>query len=88
MTTVAAVQGLGNLLLVALVLAPAAAALNLAQRLPSILALAAALAAVAGRRRARHLLRARDRGRREHRTVRCRTFSSWPLETKVRHAII
>jgi ABC-type Mn2+/Zn2+ transport system permease subunit len=47
-TTVAAVQGLGNLLLVALVLAPAAAALNLAQRLPSILALAAALAVVAG----------------------------------------
>ena len=37
-TTVAAVQGLGNLLLVALVLAPAAAALNLAQRLPAILA--------------------------------------------------
>jgi ABC-type Mn2+/Zn2+ transport system permease subunit len=47
-TTVAAVQGLGNLLLVALVLAPGAAALNLAQRLPSILALSAALAAVAG----------------------------------------
>ncbi|HEY6887135.1 MAG TPA: metal ABC transporter permease [Solirubrobacter sp.] len=47
-TTVAAVQGLGNLLLVALVLAPAAAALNLAQRLPSILALSAALAVVAG----------------------------------------
>jgi ABC-type Mn2+/Zn2+ transport system permease subunit len=47
-TTVAAVQGLGNLLLVALILAPAAAALNLAQRLPAILALAAGLAAVAG----------------------------------------
>ena len=47
-TTVAAVQGLGNLLLVALVLAPGAAALNLARRLPSILALAAALAVLAG----------------------------------------
>ena len=47
-TTVAAVQGLGNLLLVALILAPAAAALNLAQRLPAILAVAAGLAAVAG----------------------------------------
>jgi ABC-type Mn2+/Zn2+ transport system permease subunit len=47
-TTVAAVQGLGNLLLVALVLAPAAAALNLARRLPSILALAAGLAVLAG----------------------------------------
>jgi ABC-type Mn2+/Zn2+ transport system permease subunit len=47
-TTVAAVQGLGNLLLVALVLAPGAAALNLAQRLPAILALAAGLAVVAG----------------------------------------
>lgn len=47
-TTVAAVQGLGNLLLVALILAPAAAALNLAQRLPAMLALAAGLAVVAG----------------------------------------
>jgi ABC-type Mn2+/Zn2+ transport system permease subunit len=47
-TTVAAVQGLGNLLLVALVLAPAAAALNLAQRLPAILALAGSLAALSG----------------------------------------
>src|SRR5829696_6286532 len=47
-TTVAAVQGLGNLLLVALILAPAAAALNLARRLPAVLALAAGLAAVAG----------------------------------------
>jgi ABC-type Mn2+/Zn2+ transport system permease subunit len=47
-TTVAAVQGLGNLLLVALVLAPASAALNLARRLPAALALAAALAALAG----------------------------------------
>jgi ABC-type Mn2+/Zn2+ transport system permease subunit len=47
-TTVAAVQGLGNLLLVALVIAPAAAALNLAPRLPSAIALAAALAVLAG----------------------------------------
>ena len=47
-TTVAAVQGLGNLLLVALILAPAAAALNLAQRLPHVLALAAVLAVMAG----------------------------------------
>ncbi len=47
-TTVAAVQGLGNLLLVALILAPAVAALNLARRLPTALALAAALAALAG----------------------------------------
>lgn len=47
-TTVAAVQGLGNLLLVALILAPAAAALNLARRLPATLALAAGLAVLAG----------------------------------------
>ena len=47
-TTVAAVQGLGNLLLVALVLAPATAALNLTNRLPGALALAAGLAALAG----------------------------------------
>ncbi len=47
-TTVAAVQGLGNLLLVALVLAPATAALNLTRRLPGALALSAALAAAAG----------------------------------------
>jgi ABC-type Mn2+/Zn2+ transport system permease subunit len=47
-TTVAAVQGLGNLLLVALILAPAAAALNLARRLPAALAVAAGLAALAG----------------------------------------
>jgi len=47
-TTVAAVQGLGNLLLVALILAPAAAALNLANRLPQIIFLAAALAVIAG----------------------------------------
>jgi ABC-type Mn2+/Zn2+ transport system permease subunit len=47
-TTVAAVQGLGNLLLVALILAPAAAALNLARRLPGALVLAALLGALAG----------------------------------------
>jgi ABC-type Mn2+/Zn2+ transport system permease subunit len=47
-TTVAAVQGLGNLLLVALVLAPATAALSVTRRLPSALALAAGLAALAG----------------------------------------
>jgi ABC-type Mn2+/Zn2+ transport system permease subunit len=47
-TTAAAVQGLGNLLLIALILAPAAAALNLAQRLPAVLAIAAVLAALAG----------------------------------------
>jgi ABC-type Mn2+/Zn2+ transport system permease subunit len=47
-TTVAAVQGLGNLLLVALVLAPATAALTLARRLPIALALSVALAALAG----------------------------------------
>src|SRR3954468_4578929 len=47
-TTVAAVQGLGNLLLVALILAPAAAALNLDRRLPAALALAAGLAVLAG----------------------------------------
>jgi ABC-type Mn2+/Zn2+ transport system permease subunit len=47
-TTVAAVQGLGNLLLVALVLAPGAAALRLCRRLPAALALATALAGLAG----------------------------------------
>jgi ABC-type Mn2+/Zn2+ transport system permease subunit len=46
--TVAAVRGLGNLLVVALILAPAAAALNLAARLPAALGLAAVLAALAG----------------------------------------
>ena len=46
--TVAAVRGLGNLLVVALILAPGAAALNLSRRLPAALALAAALAALAG----------------------------------------
>jgi ABC-type Mn2+/Zn2+ transport system permease subunit len=48
LTTVAAVQGLGNLLLIALILAPAAAALNLASRLPHVLAISAALAATSG----------------------------------------
>ena len=47
-TTVAAVQGLGSLLLVALVLAPAAAALVLTRRLAAALALAAGLAALSG----------------------------------------
>jgi ABC-type Mn2+/Zn2+ transport system permease subunit len=47
-TTVAAVQGLGNLLALALVLAPALAALNLVRRLVAALALAVALAALAG----------------------------------------
>jgi ABC-type Mn2+/Zn2+ transport system permease subunit len=46
--TVAAVRGLGNLLVVALILAPGAAALNIAPRLPAALALSAALAALAG----------------------------------------
>jgi ABC-type Mn2+/Zn2+ transport system permease subunit len=46
--TVAAVRGLGNLLVVALILAPAAAALNLVRRLGAALALAAVLAAVSG----------------------------------------
>lgn len=48
MTTVAAVQGLGNLLLVALILAPAAAALDRARRLAHAFALAAGLAALSG----------------------------------------
>ncbi|HYI18151.1 MAG TPA: metal ABC transporter permease [Solirubrobacteraceae bacterium] len=47
-TTVAAVQGLGNLLLLALILAPGAAALRVCRRLSAALALAAALAALAG----------------------------------------
>jgi ABC-type Mn2+/Zn2+ transport system permease subunit len=46
--TIAAVRGLGNLLVVALILAPAAAALNLVARLPAALGLAAVLAALAG----------------------------------------
>lgn len=43
-----AVQGLGNLLAVALVLAPAAGALNVTRRLPAALAVATAIAALAG----------------------------------------
>ncbi|MEO8690781.1 MAG: metal ABC transporter permease [Solirubrobacteraceae bacterium] len=46
--TVAAAPGLGSLLLVALVIAPAAAALRITRRLPAALALAAALAIAAG----------------------------------------
>jgi ABC-type Mn2+/Zn2+ transport system permease subunit len=46
--TVATVQGLGNLLGVALLLAPGATALNLTRRLPVALAAAAGLAAIAG----------------------------------------
>jgi ABC-type Mn2+/Zn2+ transport system permease subunit len=46
--TVAAVRGLGNLLAVALVLAPGAAALNLTRRLAAALVISAALGAVAG----------------------------------------
>lgn len=47
-STVAAVQGLGNLLVVALILGPGAAALNLAGRLPIALVASGALAALAG----------------------------------------
>ena len=46
--TVTAVRGLGNLLVVAMILAPAAAALNLVTRLPVALGAAALLAALAG----------------------------------------
>jgi ABC-type Mn2+/Zn2+ transport system permease subunit len=46
--TVAAVRGMGNLLAVALILAPAAAALNLVSRLPAALGLAALIGALAG----------------------------------------
>jgi ABC-type Mn2+/Zn2+ transport system permease subunit len=48
LTTVAAVQGLGNLLLVALVLAPAMAATAITRRLVPALLLAAGLTAAAG----------------------------------------
>ena len=47
-TTVAAVQSLGNLLVVALLLAPGAAALNLTRRLSHALLLSALLAGLAG----------------------------------------
>jgi ABC-type Mn2+/Zn2+ transport system permease subunit len=46
--SVAAMLGLGNLLVVALILAPGAAALNVARRLPTALALSATMAAAAG----------------------------------------
>jgi ABC-type Mn2+/Zn2+ transport system permease subunit len=46
--TVAAVRGLGNLLAVALVLAPGAAALNLTRRLPAALVTSVVLGALAG----------------------------------------
>ena len=88
-TTVAAVQGLGQ---PAAGRARARARRRRAQPRRSacraILALAAGLAVVAGHRRARHLLRARDRGRGERRSVRRRTLLLGALETKVRHAII
>ena len=71
-TTVAAVQGLGSLLLVALVLAPAAAALVLTRRLPAALALAAALAALSGAGRPAALLPPGSRGRRIGGAVRRR----------------
>ena len=48
LTTVAAVQALGNLLVLALIVAPAAASLNLTSRLGPALALAAALTVAAG----------------------------------------
>jgi ABC-type Mn2+/Zn2+ transport system permease subunit len=47
-TTVTAVQALGNLLVVALLLAPAAAALSLARRLAVVLALSVGIAALSG----------------------------------------
>ncbi len=46
--TVAAAPGLGSLLLVALILAPGAAALRLARRMPAVLGLAAAIGALSG----------------------------------------
>ncbi len=48
LATVAGARGLGSLLVVALILAPGAAALNVAARLPAALALAALFAALAG----------------------------------------
>ncbi len=48
LTTLVAVQALGNLLVVALLIAPGAAALRLASRLPAVLALSAGLAIAAG----------------------------------------
>ena len=60
--TVAAVRGLGNLLVVAMILAPAAAALNVAARLPVALPLAALLAAAGRGARADRLLPLRGGG--------------------------
>ena len=88
-TTVAAVQGLGNLLLVALdprARPPRRSTSRSGCR--AILALAAGLAAVAGIAGLVDLLRARDRRGGERRAVRCRTFGLGALETKVRRAII
>ena len=48
LTVVAAVQALGNLLVVAMLIAPAAAARRLADRLVTVLVLSAAIAATAG----------------------------------------
>jgi len=48
LTTLVAVQALGNLLVVALIIAPAAAALRLGTRLAPTLALAAGLAILSG----------------------------------------
>jgi ABC-type Mn2+/Zn2+ transport system permease subunit len=48
LTTVAAVEGLGNLLAIALILAPGAAALNLTRRLGAACAVACLLGAAAG----------------------------------------
>ena len=71
-TTVAAVQGLGNLLLVALVLAPAAAALALARRLAAVLALVGRARGALRHGRAGALVPPRDRGRRVGGAVRGR----------------
>ena len=60
--TVAAVRGLGNLLVVALILAPAAAALNVAARLPVALPLAAAAGGAGGGARPHRLLPLRGGG--------------------------
>ena len=48
LTLLVAVQGLGNLLVVAVLVAPAAAARALARRMPAMMALAAAIAVLAG----------------------------------------
>ncbi len=76
-TTVAAVQGLGNLLLVAL--DPRARRRGAQPRAAAAGGPRARGGARGGRRHrgARHLLRARDRGRGERRSVRRRTFCLW-----------